>query len=66
MSPMASARHKLNEFYLIGSFIIAALIGGLFGSWTVFVIVAAMLVVGSLYSGEIRPSPQRTPQRKQR
>jgi hypothetical protein len=50
-----SARTKLNAAYLLGSLAIAALVGGLLQSWTVFVLAAAMFVVLSLMNGTIRP-----------
>jgi len=48
------ARQKFNKHHVIGSFGVAAIVGGLAGSWTVFAVVAAVLIAGSVYSGEIR------------
>ena len=48
------AREKLNKHHLIGSFGVAAIVGSLAGSWAVFAVVAVVLIVGSVYSGEIR------------
>lgn len=49
------ARAKLNEAYLIGSILLAAVVGGLAGSWTVFVVTFIVLLGSNLYSGDIRP-----------
>ena len=49
------AREKLNRFHIIGSLGVAAIIGGLAGSWLVFGIVATALIAGSIHMGEIRP-----------
>ena len=50
-----NARKKLNAAYLNGSLVIAVVIGVLAGSWTVFVLTLAALLVGNLLTGEIRP-----------
>jgi len=49
------AREKLNRFHVIGSLGVAAIIGGLAGSWLLFGAVAAALIAGSIHAGEIRP-----------
>ncbi len=49
------ARDKLNKHHVFGAIGLAAIVGALAGSWTVFVMAAAMLIGVSLYSGEIRP-----------
>ena len=49
------AREKLNRFHIIGSLGVAAIIGGLAGSWLVFGVVAAALIAGSIQAGEVRP-----------
>ena len=51
-----SARHKLNQGYIQGALVVAGVIGVACGSWTVFLIAAAILVGLSVYSGEIRPT----------
>ena len=48
------ARHELNTIHVFGSLVVAAFIGGLIGSWAVFAAVAALLIAGSVYSGDIR------------
>ena len=50
-----TARQKLNRFHVIGSLGMAAIVGGLTGSWLVFGVVAAALIAGSIHAGEIRP-----------
>jgi hypothetical protein len=52
---MTTARHKLNEFNVLFALMVAALLGGVTGSWAVFWIAAIVLVLGSLHSGSIRP-----------
>jgi hypothetical protein len=49
-----SARHKLNAAHVGGGLIIAALIAARFASMTVFIAVAALLLLGMLYTGSIR------------
>jgi hypothetical protein len=53
------ARTKLNVSYVNGCLVLAAIVGLLFQSWVVFLVVAAILVAGDLYIGSIRPSGQR-------
>ncbi len=48
------AREKLNKHHVMGALGVAAIVGGLAGSWLVFVAVAAVLIAGSVYCGEIR------------
>jgi hypothetical protein len=45
----------LNAAYLLGSLLMAALVGGLLQSWTVFVVATAVFVALSLMNGTIRP-----------
>jgi hypothetical protein len=52
---MTTARHKLNELNVLFALMIAALLGGVTGSWAVFWIAAFALILGSLHSGSIRP-----------
>ena len=49
------ARQKLNRHHIVGALGVAAIIGGLAGSWLVFGAVAAALIAGSIHTGEIRP-----------
>ena len=51
-----SARQKLNIAYINSAILFAAVLGGIFQSWTVFVIVAIVLVAMAIYSGSIRGS----------
>ncbi len=51
------ARQKLNSAHIIGSIIVAAMIGGLVGSFGIFVIAAVVLIAGAIESGDIRPKP---------
>lgn len=48
------ARQKLNNFNTLGVLAVAGLIGGLAGSWAVFFVVAAVLWVAAVSSGDIR------------
>jgi hypothetical protein len=48
------ARQKLNQAYVNGALIVAAVVGVATQSWTVFWLAATFVVVSSLYSGEIR------------
>jgi len=53
------ARNKLNSIYFGSSVAIAGIIGGLTGSWTVFVVTAGVLIACSLGDGGIRPNKRR-------
>ena len=48
------ARHKLNQTHILGALGVAAVVGGLAGSWTVFFLVAVVLVGASVYVGDVR------------
>lgn len=61
-----SARHKLNSAHLLGSGLIAGLIGGLCESWLIFALVWAGLIASGLQNDEIRPSPRSRPSRRSR
>ncbi len=61
-----SARHKLNQAVIQGCLIVAALVGLLFQSWTVFLLAAAVLVGLSVHSGEIRGPARRKRGRHER
>jgi ABC-type Co2+ transport system permease subunit len=54
-----SARKKLNVAFINGALVVAALIGIVFRSWTVFLIVAVVLVIGAIYGGDVRQGPKR-------
>ena len=49
-----SAKHKLNQAHFLGSLIVAGLIGGVTGSWTVFWIAFTSLVLVGFHAGDIR------------
>jgi hypothetical protein len=49
-----NARQKLNQACVLGCMFLAAVVGGICESWTVFWITAAILIASSFYSGEIR------------
>jgi hypothetical protein len=49
------ARDELNKHHILGAIGLAAIVGTLTGSWTVFVVAAATMIGVSLYSREIRP-----------
>lgn len=56
---MRTARHKLNGAHLNGALVIAAVIGGLAGSWLAFGIALGGLLISSVISGEIRLNGRR-------
>ena len=58
------ARHKLNEAFVNGALIVAAIVGLLAESWLVFGLVFGGLFVLKLYSGDIRPHRQNRQRRK--
>ena len=51
---MAGARQKLNQIYVNGSLLLAALAGWLTQSWPVFFLALAVLLGLGLYTQEIR------------
>jgi hypothetical protein len=51
-----NARRKLNSGHLNGALLVAGLIGGLSGSWTIFGLAVVGLVFTKLVSGDIRLS----------
>jgi hypothetical protein len=48
------ARSKLNGAYLNGALLIAGLVGGVTGSWALFGVALAGLLVSDIVSGSIR------------
>ena len=50
-----NARRRLNVAYLQGSAAVAALIGFVFSSWLAFAVAWAVLIMGNLCAGDIRP-----------
>ncbi len=53
------ARQKLNQAYLFGALALAALVGALTQSWTVFWLAALVAAGSNLYLGNIRLSERR-------
>ena len=49
-----TSKHKLNGAYVIGSVLIAGLIGGVLGSWFVFFLALGVLVAINIHDGSIR------------
>jgi len=54
-----SARHKLNTAYFQGAVVLAGVVGFATASWKIFFLTLAVLIVGSIYGGDIRPRPGR-------
>ena len=50
------ARQRLNGIYILGSVIIAGVIGGVAESWTVFIVAACLLIAVMISGGDIRPT----------
>lgn len=48
------AKQKLNAHYLMGSVGAAALIGGAFASWSIFLLALAVFVGANIVGGDIR------------
>jgi hypothetical protein len=48
------ARQKLNSGHINGALLVAGLVGGLSGSWTIFGLALAGLVLTKLLGGDIR------------
>lgn len=53
---LMNARRKLNIANINGALLIGAVIGAITGSWTVFLLTLAAIVVSEVYLGDIRPS----------
>ena len=53
-----NARLKLNSANIQGALIVAGLVGWAFGSWIVFIAVAAVLLASAHYEGSIRRTPK--------
>jgi hypothetical protein len=49
-----NARQKLNGGHVNGALLVAGLIGGLSGSWTIFCLALAGLVLTKFLGGDIR------------
>ena len=49
-----SAKRKLNSANVVGALLIAGLLGGVTGSWSVFWIAAVALFVTAYHAGDIR------------
>ena len=48
------AKQKLNAAHVDGTWFVAGVIGLITGSWPIFVLALIVLVVGSIYAGNIR------------
>ena len=53
------ARDKLNKHHIVGSLGLAAVVGGLTGSWIIFGVVATALIATGIYNGDIRGKSNR-------
>lgn len=51
---MMAARPKHNQAYLNGAVVLAALVGFVAQSWTVFFVATAIGVFGSMVGGDVR------------
>lgn len=49
-----NAKKRLNSANMLGILLVAGLLGGMTGSWTVFWIAAIALFATSVHSGDIR------------
>jgi hypothetical protein len=49
-----SAKHKLNSAHFLGALLLASLAGGLAGSWSVFLVALAGLLLAGIVAGDIR------------
>jgi hypothetical protein len=58
------AREKLNQAYLNGAIVVAAIVGLVAQSWTLFWIAVAYVIASSIYGGGIRPKPGRQRHRR--
>ena len=58
------ARTKLNGANVLGAGFVAGLIGALFQSWIVFLIVFAIIAAVAMHDGSIRIQPKQPRQRK--
>jgi hypothetical protein len=57
-----NARLKLNAAVLHGTLALAAMVGWLCGSWSIFLLTGLVLILSAIYCGDIRTTP-RTPPR---
>lgn len=55
------ARQKLNQAHVNGALVIAAAVGAVTQSWTVFILAALLVAGSSLYAGNIRIRGRRNP-----
>ena len=53
------ARQRLNGIYILGSVIMAGIIGGMAESWMVFIVAACLLIAVMAVGGDIRPTSRR-------
>jgi len=59
-----TSRDKLNGIYAGTAIGLAALIGGLSGSWALFILIAGGLLGVFISTGQIRSNERRTPNRR--
>lgn len=50
-----NSRNKLNIAYFNGSVALAGLVGLLVDSWSIFAVALVVLVIGNVFTGDIRP-----------
>ncbi len=50
-----NARQKLNSINVSGAVFLAAVLGGVFESWAIFLITLTVLIAGAIYCGDVRP-----------
>ncbi len=53
------ARHKLNQAYVNGAVIFAAVIGVLTESWPIFFVTLGLSIAIAVHAGDIRPTKRR-------
>jgi len=56
-----NARIKLNAAVLHGTLALAAMVGWLCGSWSIFLLTGLVLMMSAIYCGDIRTTPRPTP-----
>ena len=57
------ARQKLNGAYVNGALVVAAVLGLMTGSWTIFIFAGAVLIGIAIYDGDIRSHSHRSSRR---
>ena len=54
------ARQKLNSVHILGSFVLAAIIGLYFESWLAFIAIFGLLIILGVHSGDIRTKKRKS------